>query len=273
MTDTAAADFDVSLLDPTTWKEPVELIPVRIKTSEFRWSSPKYNTATEFRPAFPETGKGEDGHAIQQWAFELERLDAKYALLDGTEAPVIIYAGVDLQGYHKQRDGSYVLESVMKGRGKPQRVITEWVKLAGSIVGEAGPKRLEGQIWMTKFYRQLELGPGFFAKKVCLPDHPLPPTYVFDGQVQVFTQTAKAAADAEATGDAGTPAFSNSEMLDPSVAANLIGGFIRDNGFTELNSSVLGNAAFPAGCRMEPFVSAFVRGNVTEVLAQFGVEL
>jgi hypothetical protein len=265
------ADFDASLLDPATWKEPVELIPVRIKTSEFRWSNPKYNAATEFRPAFPETGKGEDGHAIQQWAFELERLDAKYALLDGSEAPVIIYAGVDLQGYHKQRDGSYILESVMKGRGKPQRVITEWVKAAGSLVPD--PTRLEGQIWMVKFFRQMELGPGFFAKKVTLPDHPLPPTYVFDGTMQTFAQTAKAAAEGDSASGDGPATFSNSETLDPTVAANLIGAFIRDNGFTELNSSVLGNAAFPAGCRMEPFVSAFVRGNVAEVLAGFGVEI
>lgn len=254
------AGFDASLLDPTTWKEPVEQIPVKVVKSEYRWSDEKYNKATEFRPELP--------RAIQQWDFQLERLDAKYALLDGTEAPVIIYAGVDLEKLVKNRDGSYELRSVMKGKGKEQLVITGWVKAAGSLVPD--PSKLVGQKWMIDFYRQKELGPGFFAKKVALPNRPLDPTFEYTGEVQIFKQTAKDVSPDEAAEAAGGTGAGTPDTAD---AAAKIGEFIRANGITEFGASTLANPAFPAGCRIEPFVSAIMSGKIGETLAGFGVEI
>ena len=255
--------FDVSLLDPTTWKEPVEVIPVICRVSKLRWSDAKYNAATEFRPALP--------RPIQQWDFQLERLDAKYALLDGTEAPVTIYAGVDLEKLVKHKDGSSELRTVMKGRGKEQLVITSWTKGAGSLVPD--PSRLEGIMFEINFYRQKELAPGFFAKNVALFVKTLLPTFVFNGEVQVFKQSARADGTGIDDTEVATASAMNGASIDPAEAAALIAAFIRDNGITALDTTALGHPAFPEGCRIDPFVTAFANETVAETLASFGEEV
>lgn len=256
--------FDVSLLDPTTWKEPVEKLPVICRVSRLRWSDPKYNAATEFRPALP--------RPIQQWDFQLERLDAKYALLDGNEAPYTVYAGVDLEKLVKHKDGSCELRTVMKGRGKEQLVISSWTKGAGSLVPD--PSRLEGMMFEIDFYRQKELAPGFFAKNVALFSRTLPPTFVYNGEVQVFKQSARAegADGLNDTETVGAAAVAGS-AVDVTDAAQRIGAFIRDNGITDLDTTALGHPAFPDGCRIDPFVTAFANETVAETLASFGVEV
>lgn len=265
--------FEMSVFDPSTWKEPVDIIPVRVKVSRPRWSDPKYNKATEFRPAFPNRGKGPEGDSIMQWDFQLERLDAEYALLDGTTAPVIIYGGVDLEKMVKGRDGQYNLQTVMKGKSKEALVLNAWTKAAGGLMPD--PSKLEGQMWEIEFYRQKEMAPGFYAKNVVLPKNPLPPTFTFTGTKFVFKQTAKdAAADGTDTTTTGTPTFGGSGVT-PDDAAAKIAEFVRNNGFTTLDTTVLGQPGFPDGCRIEPFVSAFVDGDAKarEVLAQFGQQV
>ncbi len=275
MTETAVADlegFDVSVFDPSTWKEPVELIPVRVVKSRPRWSDPKYNKATEFRPAFPNRGKGPEGDSIMQWEFNLERLDADYALLDGTTAPVVLYAGIDLEKYSKNRQGQYELHTVMKGRSKEALVINAWTKAAGALMPD--PSRLEGQLWEVEYFRQKEMAPNFFAKDVCLPKQPLAPTYEFTGTKLAFKQKAKDASEAagNAVGDGAVPA---TEAADLNSVAAKIAEFVRNNGFETLDTTVLGAAGFPAGCRIDPFVSAFARGDsaARETLARFGQEV
>jgi len=261
--------FDISVFDPATHKEPVEIIPVKVVVSKPRWSDPKYNKATEFRPAFPNRGKGPEGNSIMQWDLQLERQDAEYALLDGTTAPVIMYAGIDLEKYVKDRQSNYTLTTVMKGKSKESQVINAWTKAAGTLLPD--PSKLEGQYWEVEHYRQKEMGPGFYAK-VTLPHKLLSPTYQFTGTKLVFKQKAK---DIDETAVAGATAFSGSGVVDPATAAQKIGAFVRDNGLTKLDTSVLSSGAFPEGCRIEPFVSAFVNGDakVREVLAGYGVEV
>lgn len=272
MADQAAPGFDGSLLDPTTWKDPVEEIPVIVRESRFRWSDAKYNQATTFRPAFPLTNHGEDGHSIQQWVFNLERLDARYVLLDGSEAPVTIYAGVDVEKYAKQRDGSYLLQSIMKGKGKEQEVVQAWVKAAGSLTPD--PSVLVGQMWMINFYRQKDMGGGFFAKKVTLPKELLPPTYVYSGEVQKFVKKPDTADETGSNDGTIVGASSDgSSAVDPALAAAKLGQFIRDNGITMLDSTLLGNPAYPSDCKVEPFISSTVRGTLAATLAEYGVEV
>lgn len=270
---TAPEGFDISVFDPATWKEPVEIIPVKVTVSAPRWSDPKYNKATEFRPAFPNRGKGPEGDSIMQWDFQLERQDAEYALLDGTRAPVIVYASCDLEKYSKDRAGQYTLSTVMKGKSKEAQMINAWTKAAGNLLPD--PSRLVGQFWEIELYRQKEMSGGFFAKNVVLPKQALPPTYQFTGTKLVFQQKAKdAAAEAETTTASSTSAFGGAGV-DPATAASRIGEFLRNNGVGTLDGSVLGLAGFPEGCRIEPFISAFVGGDVKarEVLSGFGVEV
>lgn len=281
MTDTAVANaadvaalegFDISVFDPSTWKEPVDIIPVKVVKSRPRWSDPKYNKATEFRPAFPNRGRGPEGDSIMQWDFQLERLDAEYALLDGTTAPVILYATVDLEKMVKGRDGQYQLQTVMKGRSKEALMLNAWTKAAGTLMPD--PSRLEGQYWEVEYYRQKEMAPNFYAKNVVLPKNALPPTYTFTGQKLVFKQKAQdAAAEGTDTATVGAAAFGGSGVT-PADAATRIADFIRSNGFTTLDTSVLAAPGFPEGCRIEPFISAFADSDsdakVREVLASFG---
>lgn len=263
--------FDISVFDPSTWKEPVEQIPVKIIRSRPRWSDPKYNKQTEFRPAFPNRGKGPEGDSIMQWDLQFEALDREYLLLDGTKAPVILYSSVDFEKYSKGRNGSYTLAPVLKGKSKEALVINAWTKAAGSLLPD--PSRLEGQLWIVDYYAQKEISPNFFAKKVYLPNSALPPDYVFTGEKQVFKQTRHEVEDSTVTASASANAFP--AATDPAAAAAKIGDFIRANGFTTLDTSVLSAAGFPDGCRIEPFVSAFVAGDAKtrEVLAGFGVEV
>lgn len=259
--------FDQTLLDPTTWKEPVEYIPIEITKSELAWSDEKYNAATEFRPALP--------RPIAQWKFELSRLDAKYALLDGSEAPVIIYAGVDLETFKKNsQTKQYELGTIMKGRGKPQTVVQGWTAKVGNIASDPG--RLVGQKWRIAYYRSKQVGNSadFAMQNVALPHQPLTPDYKFEGDVRVFEQKRKDDG-AEGGEQASASAFGGGEAKDPSAAASEIAAFIRANGIETLDSTVLGNPAFPTGCRIEPFVSAFVAGDerARDVLAEFGEEV
>ena len=267
------AGFNLSLLDPSSYEEPKELIPCRIVTSQFRWSAPEYNKASEFRAAFPNRGNGPDGCSIQQWDLQLERLDAVFVHEDGStfvdndgkdlglEIPVKIYAGVDLEKMDKKTG---VVHPLAKTRGKEPMVVNAWTKMYGSLVPD--PSKLEGQFVMVERYREKEIAPNFFAKNVTLPAEQLPPTYVYDGEVQKFKAKVEGAGTSDGAVQQG--AASAQGGISSSDAAQLIVTFLKENQLTaeSVDVAVLGHPNFPADARVEPFTTAFATGTLTKVL-------
>lgn len=272
--------FNLSLLDPSSYEEPKETIPCRITVSRFRWSDPEYNKATEFRVKFPVRGDayGPNGDSIQQWDLQLERLDAVFVHEDGSnfvdsdgkdlgsEIPVRIYAGVDLEKMDKKTGNIHPLA---KARGKEPMVVNAWTKMYGSLVPD--PSTLEGQFVMVERYREKEIAPNFFAKNVTLPTEQLPPTYEYSGDVQRF----KAKVDGTGTSDdavqqGAAPSQGSVSVVD---AAKQIDEFLKANQLTadSVDVAVLGHPNFPADARIEPFTTAFATGNVAEVLKENGV--
>lgn len=252
------AGFDTSLLDPNAWKEPFELIPVKIVKAAFRWSSADYNAATKFRPAFP--------RPIQQFVLDLERYDAQIALLDGSVVPAIIHAGVDLEGFNREQTE---IRGLMQGRGKAQLVISSWVDKAGSLVPD--PSRIEGQNWMIKRYAQKKLGGSGentrYAQNVVVPDSILAPDYVYTGKVQTFQQKRKVE---DENGTVNTANVAAAPTLSPEAAAQEISQFIASNGITDIGPEILGHPNFPVNARVEPLLTAIAQGEGREALAAFG---
>ena len=196
MTDEAQpAGFNLSLLDPSSYEEPKELVPVKVLKSAFRWSDQKYNEGSEFRAVFPQRGEkgGPLGNSIQQWDLQLERQDAIFVHEDGShfftqegvdqgaEIPVIMYAGVDLEKMDKKTG---IVHPLAKSRGKEPMVVNAWTRLVGSLV--PNPDKIEGMYFMVESFREKEIAPGFFAKNVVLPTDILPPTFAFTGDMQRF---------------------------------------------------------------------------------------
>lgn len=261
MTDSAQTpDFNVSALDPSTWEEPRELIPVEVVKSEYRWSDAKYNAATAFRAALP--------RPIQQWNLELKRLDAEYALLDGTRADVIMYAGVDLEKL--QKDGT--LTKIMRTRGKENYVVSAWTQHVGVAKLVPDPAGIVGMKFMVARYREKDItGNGFYAKNVIVPVETLPPTYTYTGDKHIFQQRRQDDVNDGEVRSAASAGFTNTPSVSKDEAARMIADFLKENGITNLDASVLGHPSFPAAARIEPFISAFATGNIVETLGGFGV--
>lgn len=271
------AGFNLSLLDPSSYPEPKELIPVRVKVSQLRWSDPKYNEATEFRAAFPNRGHGPTGNSIQQWELILERLDAVYVHEDGShffdadgndqgaEVAAIIYGGVDLEKLDKKSGN---IHGLAKARGKEAMTVNAWTKLVGSLVPD--PSHIVGQMFMVENYREKEIAPGFFAKNVTLPVETLPPTYEFTGTVQRFK--AKTADSTDGGTSDGAVQHGGQAQTSGAVsqveAAKLIQQYLSENGLTAdgVDVSVLGAPGFPAAARIEPFTTAFATGTLAGTL-------
>lgn len=261
-------DFNLSLLDPSSWEEPKELIPVKVVQCGLRWSDEKYNAATEFRAALPKP--------IQQLVLNVERLDAIYFHEDGSHffgtdgkdlgetIPVPMYAGVDLQ----KMDKKGVIKNIMKTRGKEQFVVTGWVKVVGALV--PNPERLIGMMLTVERYREKEIASGFFAKNVIIPVEILSPTYQFTGTVQRFKASERGASDG-AIASAANAGLTNTAGISKEMAAGQIRAFLNSlpEG-SEIDVTTLGHPNFPAQARIEPFTSAFANDTVEETLTQFG---
>ena len=271
------AGFNLSLLDPSSYEEPKEIIPVKVLKSTFRWSDEKYNEGSEFRSAFPQRGEagGPLGNSIQQWDLQLERLDAIFVHEDGShffatdgtdqgaEIPVIMYAGVDLEKMDKK---SGVVHPLAKARGKEPMVVNAWTKLIGSLVPD--PRKIEGMFLMVENYREKEIAAGFFAKNVVLPIEQLPPTFVYGGDVQRFK--AKLREDGTSDGAVQGGGQAASGGTDVSAAAKAIEEFLSANQLTPdgIDVAVLGHPNFPAEARIEPFTTAIATGKLAEALAE-----
>jgi|FLYL01.1.fsa_nt_gi hypothetical protein len=256
-------NFNVSLLDPSSWEEPRETIPVRVKVSRFRWSAPEYNRATSFRQAFPYRGEGygPEGNSIQQWDLQLERYDAVFVRPDGTEVPATLYAGVDLE----KLDSSGVLKPIMRTRGKEQFIITAWTRVVGSLVPD--PSRIEGMNLLVERYREKEIAPGFYAKNVIVPIEVLPPDYRYTGPVQKF----RVRATEPATESVSNATESKAGEVSVEQAASLIRQFLASRGISAEKApvSILADPEFPAAARIEPFLTAIATGGLAEVLDGF----
>ena len=272
------AGFNLSLLDPSSYEEPKEIIPVKVLKSTFRWSDEKYNEGSEFRSAFPQRGEagGPLGNSIQQWDLQLERLDAIFVHEDGShffatdgtdqgaEIPVIMYAGVDLEKMDKKTN---VVHGLAKSRGKEPMVVNAWTKLIGSLV--PNPEKIEGMFLMVENYREKEIASGYFAKNVVLPIEQLPPTFSYEGEVQRFKARVR---DDDLTSDGAIQSGGQlaSGSSDVAAAAKAIEEFLSENQLTpeSIDVSVLGHPNFPADARIEPFTTAIATGNLKEALAE-----
>jgi hypothetical protein len=264
------ADFDTSLLDLSTWEVPKEIFPGEVVEAGLRWSSPEYNAATENRPAFPYRGPGygPEGNSIQQLVLNIKRLDAVYVLPDGAEAPVIVYAGVDLERYDR-KTGQIVRPT--KTRSKAMIVLSGWTRVVGPLV--PNPERLKGMKLEFERYREYDLGNNFTAKNVVLPVKALDPTFTYTGEVlriKVTREDSIENAEVISALNANGPA---STLAPIGEAAAAIAGFLRGRSADSLNAAILSDPNFPASARREPFISAFASGTVLKVLAENGVSL
>jgi len=162
-------------LDPGQWEEAFEDFPGQIKVVEHRLSAEKYNEAAHFpRP-------------IQQFHIVVTRLDAVYALPDGTEAPVEVYSGCDLE--KKDRSGDIV--SVAPGDNKPSKMLGKFAEAKVRL--STNPEelaKLTGVICMWRRYRTMTMG-GMQAKNVLYPLQVLAVDYKFAGEVQRFAVSAQ----------------------------------------------------------------------------------
>lgn len=177
-------------LDPGQWEEAFEDFPGRIEVVEHRLSASEYNEAAHFpRP-------------IQQFHIVVERLDAVYALADGTEAPVKVYGGCDLE--KKNRSGDIV--PVAPGENKATFMLGKYAEAKVRL--STNPEeltKLTGVICMWRRYRTKTMG-GMQAKNVLHPLQVLAVDYKFAGEVQRFAVSAQQGGEsleeaAGATGD------------------------------------------------------------------------
>lgn len=274
-------EISIGALDPNTWEEPKELIPARIKVSEYRICDPKYMAPTSFRAALP--------RPIWQWDLQLERLDAEFSLLDGSRAPVTLFCGVDLEKL--QKNGQ--IQKIARTRGKEQFQVSAWTKHFGAaqvipsvdtgrVYGKeygamAGKPILQsamvGQLVVVARYREKDItGNGFFAKNVTEPVETLLPTYTFAGDKHIFVQKRGEVVDGDVA-SAASAGLGATSSLSKEDAAEAIGEFVRASGADIDDSATLGHPDFPAEARMEPFISAIAAGNGKATLAGFGVEV
>ncbi len=282
MTAQPSGDINTSLILPGSWEEPKEEFPARIKVFSIRWSDPKYNAATEFRPAFPmrkhtqADGSVVEHNSIQQLDIQLERLDAVYVhedgspftLLDGSTAPtvpVVVYAGVDLEKLNQKQ---MTISPLKKTHGKEQFVIAGWTKVYGALAPDT--ERLVGQMVQVIRYREKDFQ-GYPAKNVIVPSAQLAPTFVYTGDVQKF----KANRDVNdaAVASAASAGLSGGASLSPTEAAEKIGAFLKGAGITDPAPETLGLPGFPIDARIEPFTTKFALGQGAAVLAEYGVTL
>jgi hypothetical protein len=261
--------IDLSLLDPQSWEEPKETFPVEVVVSEIRWSDPRYNQATPFRPAFPYRGPGygPEGNSIQQWDLRLKRLDAVYVLQDGTEAPVILYSTCDLEKFDP-RTGTF--RPLRRGPGKEQMIIEAWTRIVGPLVAAPGPARLVGYKVMVERYREKQITPDFRAKNVILPVELLPPDYQYTGQltkIAVRSEENVAAASGAETGIPSAVAAAATSS-DPIAAASALQAFLLKHNLdaNTVTEAILEFPDFPNEARVEPFISLIRQGNLGKVL-------
>jgi len=162
-------------LDPGQWEEAFEDFPGRIEVVEHRLSASEYNEAAHFpRP-------------IQQFHIVVERLDAVYALADGTEAPVKVYGGCDLE--KKDRSGDIV--KVAPGDNKATKMLSKFAEAKVRL--STNPEelaKLTGLICVWRRYRTLTVG-GMQAKNVLYPLQVLAVDYKFAGEIQRFAVSAQ----------------------------------------------------------------------------------
>ncbi len=278
MTDSTPTGFNLSLLDPSSYEEPKEIIPVKVVKSAFRWSDEKYNGGSEFRNAFPQRGEagGPLGNSIQQWDLQLERQDAIFVHEDGShffaqdgtdqgaEIPVIMYAGVDLEKMDKK---SGIVHPLAKARGKEPMVVNAWTKLIGSLV--PNPDKIEGMFLMVESFREKEIAAGFFAKNVVLPIETLGPAFSFTGEVQRFRAKVRDT-DGGTTDGAVQGGAAPTGGTDVAAAAASINEFLDANKLTaeSVDVAILGHPQFPADARIEPFTTAIATGELAKALAE-----
>ncbi len=272
------AGFNLSLLDPNSYEEPKELVPVEVIKSAFRWSAEEYNKGSEFRAAFPQRGTagGPLGNSIQQWDLQLKRLDAVFYHEDGShffgqegtdqgaEIPVIMYAGVDLEKMDKKTS---IVHPLAKTRGKEPMVVNAWTKLVGALI--PNPEKIEGTFLQVESFREKEMGGGFFAKNVVLPIEILPPTFTFTGEMQRFKAKVRVEGDT-ADGDVQGGGSAPTAGGDVKAAAEAIIEFLSANSLTaeSVDVAVLGHPNFPAASRIEPFTTACATGELAKALAE-----
>ena len=158
-------------IDPASWEDPKESFPGRIVLSQYRWADEKYRAETEFRPALP---------PFEQWALQVERLDARGVTPEGAEVPLTRYGGADLKKWDKQNEKLVPLSS---RNAKEWFIVNEFKRVFGTI---HPPEVLEGKIAMFDFYETKSFSGRFTARNILVPTTILSPDYQFTGEVRLI---------------------------------------------------------------------------------------
>ena len=194
-------------IDSRGWAEPKETFPGTVIVSTKRECDPKYMEPNQFRTVpLP--------RPVWQWHLEVERLDARYQLPDGSQAPVIIYGGFDLERWN---DRTRQIEPINTRSNKEALISDAWVNIFGSV---EPAESLTGKIAMFDYYQSKRIGRNI-ARRILLPVGALEPTYEFTGEVQMFV-VARTEDTVTTAGDNGAGSSNQTANLtDEAVYASL----------------------------------------------------
>mgnify|MGYP001586362490 CR=1 FL=1 len=185
----AAAPVGFSL-DPASWVEPKEEFTGIVEVSTFTWAREKYETEKLTRIAQQNdvtvgqlqqalgvaNANGEQHLPVYQ--LDVRRFDVIFQRPDGSQAPVLVYAGYDLLSWNG-RSGQW--QGVSQTFGKAAFVGPEWARVAGQL---HPPEVLQGRMFEFEYWQQKRLG-KFPTGNVLIPTKALTPDYQYAGEVRI----------------------------------------------------------------------------------------
>ena len=255
-------------IDPDTWKEPVQVFPGIVRQSTYRWGSPEYfekfverlerdqHLSREHIEASLAALNPGGEKMIPQWNVVVERLDAKFLLPDGSQAPANRYGGIDLVKF-SNRDNTFV---PINPQYKKETFITaSWKKVAGAI---HPPEQLEGKMFTFNFWESKRFGGTMPARNVLVPTEVLPPTYVFTGEVSLIQVNREQTPGEAAVPTAGPVVVDQTAAVDRLVAEVLPGKSTTDA------AGIL--MALPPELRLPELQSGLADGSLIQQLAAEG---
>ena len=246
-----SADLGVSI-EPGTWVEPKQTFPGIVVVSRYRLASDKYKEATQFRPAIADD--------LPQWEFNIERLDAKLLLPDGSQAPAIRYGGIDLRKWSNRES---TLVPISSAYAKEWFVVSENKRVFGKL---EPPEALVGKKAVFDFFPTKSFGGSIPSRNVLVPTELLSPDYEFTGDVQIIQVRAREGDEArsdDASSDAGTPTpAATPEPTDAEVLPHLAGKSTSDP------AGII--TALPAELRSAKVLNGIATGTLFEALKAAG---
>jgi hypothetical protein len=250
-------------IDPATYVEPKEQFPGIVETSTITWAREKYETEKltriaqqneitldELRAALGKANvNGEQRLPVYQ--LDVRRFDVIFQRPDGSQAPVLIYAGWDMLNW-SNRNSAW--QGVSATFGKAAFVGPEWARVAGQL---HPPEILASRMFEFDFWQQKRLG-KFPTGNVLVPTKALAPDYQYTGDVRIALIKAEAETTPGDTDTAGVTATT----VDLSLATHRIITEILPG--LNVNSAATIVQAVPPELRLPELMNSIALGEFTK---------